>query len=72
MTSLQSFLDLEPVQKWKAQTSDWTLEILVKISDEIIVRLRLIDRRSAVLQEEQYEESERSSQLPFYTIKYYL
>ena len=59
------FLDPKSSPKVRFSAHSLEFEKLVKISDGIIVRLRLIDPRPAVLQKGQYVESKKRHQLSF-------
>ena len=63
MRNPQKFLD--PKSSPKVTCSANSLEFEKKISDGIIVRLRLIDPRPAVLQKGQYVGSKKRHQLSF-------
>ena len=65
MRNPQKFLDPKSSPKVKISANSPEFENLVKISDGIIVRLRLIDPRPAVLQKGQCVVSKKRHQLSF-------
>ena len=65
MWNPQKFLDPKSSPKVTFSANSLEFEKLVKISDGIIVRLRLIDPRAAVLQKGQHVGSKKRHQLSF-------
>ena len=65
MRNPQNFLDPKSSPKVTFSANSFEFENLVKISDGIIVRLRLIDPTPAVLQKGQYVVSKKRHQLSF-------